>query len=156
MPENLRSALLSLGDGNGTGASSRPRVGSRLGKFELVEQLGTGAFGEVFRATDTELDRPVAVKVLRGGAGASRDDVDRFVREARVLPGCAIPASLRFTKRDRLRMARHSSSRNSFVAKRSPPTSKMGQLNRGAPPRLSLSLPMHWLMPMPTASCIAM
>ena len=82
MPEKLRSALVSLADGNGTGASSRPRVGSRLGKFELVEQLGAGAFGEVFRATDMELDRLVAVKVLRGGAGASHDDVDRFVREA--------------------------------------------------------------------------
>jgi hypothetical protein len=83
MPENLRSALISLCDSNGSASTNRPRVGSRLGKFELVEQLGTGAFGEVFRAIDTELDRPVAVKVLRGGAGASRDDVERFVREAR-------------------------------------------------------------------------
>jgi hypothetical protein len=83
VPENIRSALLSLRDGNGSTVANRPRVGSRLGKFELVEQLGTGAFGEVFRAIDTELDRPVAVKVLRGGAGASRDDIDRFVREAR-------------------------------------------------------------------------
>src|SRR5262249_47386633 len=64
MPDNLRTALLSLCDSNGSTLANRPRVGSRLGKFELVEQLGTGAFGEVFRAIDTELDRPVAVKVL--------------------------------------------------------------------------------------------
>src|SRR5262249_29870051 len=48
MPENIRSALLSLCDGNGVTHLNRPHVGSRLGKFELIEQLGTGAFGEVF------------------------------------------------------------------------------------------------------------
>jgi serine/threonine protein kinase len=55
----------------------------RLGKFELLEELGLGSFGHVFRARDTELDRIVAIKVLRAGCLASRDDVDRFLREAR-------------------------------------------------------------------------
>src|SRR5262249_31504953 len=36
----------------------------RLGKFELLEELGMGSFGHVFRARDTELDRTVAIKVL--------------------------------------------------------------------------------------------
>jgi serine/threonine protein kinase len=81
IPDRVRDALLALG--NGTALAAGPTAGSRLGKFELVECLGTGAFGQVFKAIDTELDRPVAVKVLRGGAGASRDDVDRFLREAR-------------------------------------------------------------------------
>jgi serine/threonine protein kinase len=58
----------------------RPR---RLGKFELLEELGLGSFGQVFRARDTELDRIVAVKVMRAGSLASRSDVDRFLREAR-------------------------------------------------------------------------
>jgi serine/threonine protein kinase len=55
----------------------------RLGKFELLEELGVGSFGYVFRARDTELDRIVAVKVLRAGRLASAEDVDRFLREAR-------------------------------------------------------------------------
>jgi serine/threonine protein kinase len=55
----------------------------QLGKFELLEELGIGSFGYVFRARDTELDRVVAIKILRAGRLASRDDVDRFLREAR-------------------------------------------------------------------------
>jgi eukaryotic-like serine/threonine-protein kinase len=82
VPDPIRSALLAIGNGRAPPATG-PTAGSRLGKFELVECLGTGAFGQVFKAIDTELDRPVAVKVLRGGAGASREDIDRFLREAR-------------------------------------------------------------------------
>jgi serine/threonine protein kinase len=63
------------------GAANRtPR---RLGKFELLEELGLGSFGHVFRARDTELGRTVAIKLLRAGRLASREDVDRFLREAR-------------------------------------------------------------------------
>jgi serine/threonine protein kinase len=80
IPEHIRASLLTLANRE---LPARPQVGSRLGKFELVEQLGSGAFGQVFRAIDVELDRPVAVKVLRGGVSASRDDIDRFLREAR-------------------------------------------------------------------------
>src|SRR5205823_9457872 len=55
----------------------------RIGKFELLEELGLGAFGHVFRARDTELGRTVAIKLLRAGRLASREDLDRFMREAR-------------------------------------------------------------------------
>ena len=55
----------------------------RLGKFELLEELGNGSFGTVFLARDTELQRPVAIKVLRAGRLASQHDIDRFLREAR-------------------------------------------------------------------------
>jgi tRNA A-37 threonylcarbamoyl transferase component Bud32 len=55
----------------------------RLGKFELLERLGAGSFGAVFRARDTELDRTVAIKILRAGRLASAADTDRFLREAR-------------------------------------------------------------------------
>jgi serine/threonine protein kinase len=61
-------------------AANRP---GRLGKFELLEELGLGSFGHVFRARDTELDRTVAIKILRAGRLASQEDVDRFLREAR-------------------------------------------------------------------------
>lgn len=54
-----------------------------LGKFSLHEIVGRGAFGTVYRARDNELDRIVAIKVPRSGAFQSKDDEDRFVREAR-------------------------------------------------------------------------
>jgi serine/threonine protein kinase len=57
--------------------------GCRLGKFELQSELGTGSFGSVFRAHDTELDRTVAVKVQRAGGLADEEEVSRFLREAR-------------------------------------------------------------------------
>jgi serine/threonine-protein kinase len=59
----------------------RPRspVPARLGKFRLGEELGAGAFGTVYRAEDTRLRRPVALKVLHRGGGPVSD---RFLREA--------------------------------------------------------------------------
>jgi tRNA A-37 threonylcarbamoyl transferase component Bud32 len=58
-------------------------AGRRLGKFELLEELGVGSFGTVFRARDTELERTVAIKVLRAGRLAGQEEIDRFLREAR-------------------------------------------------------------------------
>ena len=55
----------------------------RVGKFELLEQLGSGSFGTVFRALDTELHREVAIKILRAGRLATAEDTERFLREAR-------------------------------------------------------------------------
>jgi serine/threonine protein kinase len=55
----------------------------RLGKFELQAELGTGSFGHVFRARDTELDRTVAVKIQRAGSLANPEEAGRFLREAR-------------------------------------------------------------------------
>ena len=54
----------------------------RLGRFELLNELGDGSFGYVFRARDEELDRIVAIKIQRAGF-ASDEDINRFLREAR-------------------------------------------------------------------------
>jgi serine/threonine protein kinase len=54
-----------------------------LGKFQLLDLVGAGAFGSVYRARDTELGRTVAVKVPRAGNLGSSGDADRFLREAR-------------------------------------------------------------------------
>jgi tRNA A-37 threonylcarbamoyl transferase component Bud32 len=55
----------------------------KLGKFEILSDLGVGAFGTVYKARDRELDRIVALKVPRAGDLSSREDQDRFLREAR-------------------------------------------------------------------------
>jgi tetratricopeptide (TPR) repeat protein/tRNA A-37 threonylcarbamoyl transferase component Bud32 len=63
--------------------SWKPDKLPQLGKFVLLNAIGRGAFGTVYRARDTELDRIVAVKLPRSGTFSTRQDEDRFVREAR-------------------------------------------------------------------------
>lgn len=67
----------------------------RLGHFRLIERVGTGAFGHVYRAEDTRLGRIVAVKVPRAGTRASPDETRRFVREARTAATLVHPAIVR-------------------------------------------------------------
>jgi serine/threonine protein kinase/tetratricopeptide (TPR) repeat protein len=54
-----------------------------LGKFQLLNRVGIGAFGAVWRARDTELDRIVALKIPHSGLLSSESDLARFHREAR-------------------------------------------------------------------------
>lgn len=56
--------------------------GTRFAHFELQSRIGEGAYGSVWRALDTQLDRTVAVKIPRKDA-LSRNEVDVFLREAR-------------------------------------------------------------------------
>ena len=59
--------------------------GSRVGPFEVVAKLGEGGMGEVYRATDVNLKRTVAIKVLPELFAADAERVARFQREAEVL-----------------------------------------------------------------------
>jgi serine/threonine protein kinase len=56
--------------------------GTRLGQYEIVEVLGAGGMGEVYRARDTKLGRTVAVKVLLPAVASNADRLVRFEREA--------------------------------------------------------------------------
>jgi serine/threonine protein kinase len=65
------------------GPPSHPEMLGRLGRYEVERLIGAGGMGIVFKAFDTELNRPVAIKVLAphlAGSGAARQ---RFAREAR-------------------------------------------------------------------------
>jgi WD40 repeat protein len=53
-----------------------------MGRFQLVERIGMGTFGTVWKARDATLDRTVAVKIPRQG-GMTRDEQEKFFREAR-------------------------------------------------------------------------
>ena len=59
--------------------------GVRLGPYEVIAQIGVGGMGEVWRATDTNLKRAVAIKVLPEAVASDRDRLARFQREAEVL-----------------------------------------------------------------------
>ncbi|HZT82500.1 MAG TPA: protein kinase, partial [Gemmataceae bacterium] len=64
---------------------------TRLGRFELLEEVGHGAFGTVYRACDPELGRTVAVKVPRANRWDTPADLQRFLREARSAAQLAHP-----------------------------------------------------------------
>ena len=64
-------------------ASSQPDSLGRIGHYEVLEVLGRGGFGIVFRAFDTVLHRIVAVKVLAPELATTSPARKRFLREAR-------------------------------------------------------------------------
>lgn len=72
----------SLQTGSTTGWSGHDGP-DQIGKFMVLATLGTGAFGTVYKARDSELDRIVAVKVPRAGNLGDGRDSERFLREAR-------------------------------------------------------------------------
>ena len=57
--------------------------GAKLGPYEIVAPIGAGGMGEVYRARDSRLDRPVAIKILTGTFSADSDRLRRFEQEAR-------------------------------------------------------------------------
>ena len=62
-----------------------------FGRYRVRNALGAGGFGTVYRGHDTELDRPVAIKVLRSGPTVPNDGTERFLKEARRLARLSHP-----------------------------------------------------------------
>ncbi len=60
-------------------------IGQKLGRYEIIDALGAGGMGEVYRARDTRLDRTVAIKVLPEHLAESPERKQRFEREARII-----------------------------------------------------------------------
>ena len=75
-PEHARAAA--------PGASGDPLVGRLLdGRYRILARVARGGMASVYEATDTRLDRTVAVKVMHPGLGDDQEFAERFVREAR-------------------------------------------------------------------------
>jgi len=60
-------------------------TGARFGPYEITGALGAGGMGEVYRATDTKLEREVAIKTLPATLAEDSDRIARFDREAKLL-----------------------------------------------------------------------
>jgi serine/threonine protein kinase len=60
-------------------------LGSRLGPYEVLNPIGAGGMGEVYRARDSKLGRYVAIKVLPENFARDADRMARFGREAKLL-----------------------------------------------------------------------
>ena len=60
-------------------------VGSRLGHYQVTALIGEGGMGQVYQATDTKLNREVALKILPEAFATDPDRLARFQREAQVL-----------------------------------------------------------------------
>jgi len=58
-------------------------IGKKIDKYEIVEKIGAGGMGEVYRARDLSLDRDAAIKVLPSAVAGNQDRLRRFEQEAR-------------------------------------------------------------------------
>jgi DNA-binding winged helix-turn-helix (wHTH) protein/dienelactone hydrolase len=72
-------------------ARTAPRIGATLSRYKIVEKLGEGGMGVVYRARDTALDRDVAVKVLAERVAGDQERVARFEREAKAIAKLSHP-----------------------------------------------------------------
>ena len=59
-------------------------IGRTLGRFTIIERLGKGGSGEVYRAEQVQLARSAVIKVLRREVAAAPNRVERFLREAKL------------------------------------------------------------------------
>ncbi|MCI0615229.1 protein kinase, partial [bacterium] len=60
-------------------------IGRTFAHYKIISVIGAGGMGKVYRATDTKLNRDVALKVLPPEMASSPERLDRFQREAKAL-----------------------------------------------------------------------
>ncbi len=61
-------------------------IGTSLGPYKIIEQIGAGGMGEVYLGEDTRLGRKVAIKVLPAEFASDPERLARFEREATPYP----------------------------------------------------------------------
>jgi hypothetical protein len=84
--------MIEAGLASAPGAAVPLAAGLVLGRYRLVRELGRGGMALVWLAQDTELRRPVALKILRPGLALERAHVDRFRREGLAIAKLAHPS----------------------------------------------------------------
>jgi predicted ATPase/serine/threonine protein kinase len=82
MPRAAPASSMNPPSLSGSEPSTLP-PGARFGSYEILQRLGAGGMGEVYRARDTRLNREVAIKTLLLDGGSQAEALSRFEQEAR-------------------------------------------------------------------------
>ena len=96
----LLAVALSTGCSDDSGEESDAGIAPVETGFEILEELGRGAFSRVYRAVDRALGREVALKVLKSDIPLSSHDKNRLIKEARTLASLDHPNILRMLSVD--------------------------------------------------------
>ena len=79
-PRKHRSVVIA--DGLNLDSGSQHKEPNRFGRYRIKREVARGGMGIVYEAIDPEINRPVALKIVREGVGASPEQVKRLYREA--------------------------------------------------------------------------
>lgn len=81
----IRAGIVHVKDSESSAVADEIADLAEFGQYELVERIGRGGMGSVYRATHTRLDKPVAIKVVAGGQIQHPDIIARFEREMKAV-----------------------------------------------------------------------
>lgn len=101
--DSERTVILNNGQANsGQSFATTPspnvdmKQGKKIGKYEVIKEIGRGGMGRVYKAHDPTTNQHVAVKILITGDLAKDDDIKRFLREAKTSEKLVHPNIVRF------------------------------------------------------------